>query len=66
MNATASRPRLAFIGFGEAGRILGKGLADSGLFEVSAYDILLDDPARRAAMLEVMTARTNFSKRVLE
>lgn len=57
MTTSAARTRLAFIGFGEAGRILGKGLVDSGLFDVAAYDILLDDAGRRAAMLDAMTAR---------
>ena len=51
------RTRLAFIGFGEAGRILGEGLVKSGLFDVSAYDILLEHSVRRAAMLESMVAR---------
>ena len=53
----APRTRLAFIGFGEAGRILGEGLVKSGLFDVSAYDILLEHSVRRAAMLESMVAR---------
>jgi 3-hydroxyisobutyrate dehydrogenase-like beta-hydroxyacid dehydrogenase len=42
--------RIAIIGFGEAGRILGHDLAARGL-EVSSYDILLDAPAWREAML---------------
>ena len=42
--------RLAFIGFGEAGRILAGGLASSGQFDVSAYDILVHDPGARDAM----------------
>ncbi len=42
--------RIAVIGFGEAGGILGEDLARSGR-EVLAYDILLDAPARREAML---------------
>ena len=41
--------RVALIGFGEAGSILGQDLAAAGL-SVAAYDILLDDPASRAAM----------------
>jgi 3-hydroxyisobutyrate dehydrogenase-like beta-hydroxyacid dehydrogenase len=43
--------RIAVIGFGEAGRILGAGWAASGRFDVSAYDILIHDPATRDAML---------------
>ncbi len=47
--------RIAIIGFGEAGSILGHDLARSGR-ELAAYDILLDGKATRAAMLEKMTA----------
>ena len=36
--------RLALIGFGEAGRIFGAGLAASGRFDVVTYDLLLDAP----------------------
>ena len=54
---TAARTRLAFIGFGEAGRIIGDGLVRSGRFDVAAYDILLDDPSRRQAMADSMTSR---------
>jgi 3-hydroxyisobutyrate dehydrogenase-like beta-hydroxyacid dehydrogenase len=42
--------RLALIGFGEAGGILGSELAALGRFPVATYDILLADPARRGAM----------------
>jgi 3-hydroxyisobutyrate dehydrogenase-like beta-hydroxyacid dehydrogenase len=49
--------RLAIIGFGEAGRILGGGLAASGLFEVSAYDILVQNAAARGAMLAAAAER---------
>jgi 3-hydroxyisobutyrate dehydrogenase-like beta-hydroxyacid dehydrogenase len=42
--------RIALIGFGEAGGILGHDLAARGL-EVSTYDILFDAPASREAML---------------
>jgi 3-hydroxyisobutyrate dehydrogenase-like beta-hydroxyacid dehydrogenase len=41
----------ALIGFGEAGSILGEDLAAAGR-SVSMYDILLDSPASREAMLE--------------
>ena len=50
------KTRIAFIGFGEAGRILGKGLVDTGLFEVTTYDLLFDDPAKRAAILKTVSA----------
>jgi 3-hydroxyisobutyrate dehydrogenase-like beta-hydroxyacid dehydrogenase len=43
--------RIALIGFGEAGSIIGADLAAAGL-EIATYDILLDAPATRAAMLE--------------
>jgi 3-hydroxyisobutyrate dehydrogenase-like beta-hydroxyacid dehydrogenase len=43
--------RIAMVGFGEAGSILGAELAASGR-EVVTYDILLDTPASRGAMLE--------------
>jgi 3-hydroxyisobutyrate dehydrogenase-like beta-hydroxyacid dehydrogenase len=49
--------RLAVIGFGEAGRILAAGLAASGRFDVSAYDILVHDPAARGAMLAAAVER---------
>jgi 3-hydroxyisobutyrate dehydrogenase-like beta-hydroxyacid dehydrogenase len=43
--------KIAVIGFGEAGSILGADLAAAGR-EVRTYDILLDAPASRAPMLE--------------
>jgi 3-hydroxyisobutyrate dehydrogenase-like beta-hydroxyacid dehydrogenase len=49
--------RLAMIGFGEAGRILAAGLAASGRFDVSAYDILVHDPAARDALLAAAAER---------
>lgn len=49
--------RLAVIGFGEAGRILAAGLAASGRFDVSAYDILVHDPAARGTMLAAAVER---------
>jgi 3-hydroxyisobutyrate dehydrogenase-like beta-hydroxyacid dehydrogenase len=42
--------RIALVGFGEAGGILGHDFASRGL-EVSTYDILFDAPASREAML---------------
>jgi len=49
--------RLAVVGFGEAGRILAAGLAASGRFDVSAYDILVHDPAARESMLAAAAER---------
>jgi 3-hydroxyisobutyrate dehydrogenase-like beta-hydroxyacid dehydrogenase len=43
--------RIAMVGFGEAGSILGADLVDTGR-EVVTYDILLDAPASRDLMLE--------------
>ena len=42
--------RVAIIGFGEAGSIIGADLVKQGL-DVATYDILLDSPGTRAAML---------------
>lgn len=42
--------RVALIGFGEAGAILGAELVGSGC-DVATYDILLDDPKARSEML---------------
>jgi 3-hydroxyisobutyrate dehydrogenase-like beta-hydroxyacid dehydrogenase len=43
--------RVALVGFGEVGTIFGQDLARQGI-ETSTYDILLDAPATRGAMLE--------------
>jgi len=43
--------RIALIGFGEVGTIFGRDLAQQGL-AITTYDILLDAPAARPAMLE--------------
>jgi len=43
--------RIALVGFGEVGTIFGRDLGRQGL-EMSTYDILLDAPAARPAMLE--------------
>ena len=43
--------RIALIGFGEAGSILGQDLVAAGC-RVTAYDILLDSPDARQAMLD--------------
>ncbi len=41
--------KVAVIGFGEAGPIFAKAFLDAGATRVSAYDILMDDPATEAA-----------------
>lgn len=43
--------RLAFIGFGEVGQTFAKGLSGKDGVEVAAYDLLLDNPQRRSAMI---------------
>jgi 3-hydroxyisobutyrate dehydrogenase-like beta-hydroxyacid dehydrogenase len=45
-----SRLRVALIGYGEVGRILGCALRARGLASLSTFDRLFDDPARRDAM----------------
>jgi 3-hydroxyisobutyrate dehydrogenase-like beta-hydroxyacid dehydrogenase len=55
MTSEISLHTVAVIGFGEAGSILGAGLAAAGL-AVSTYDILLDSPTARAAMSEKASA----------
>jgi 3-hydroxyisobutyrate dehydrogenase-like beta-hydroxyacid dehydrogenase len=49
MKSTDDLQRVALIGFGEAGSILGEDLARRGL-EVSTYDILFDSPTARDAL----------------
>lgn len=57
--------RVAIIGFGEAGPAFAKGFLATGASEVRAYDILVDDPARRDAQIDktkaagVVPAMTN-------
>jgi 3-hydroxyisobutyrate dehydrogenase-like beta-hydroxyacid dehydrogenase len=41
--------KVAVIGFGEAGPIFARAFLDAGVGRVSAYDILIDDPAAAAA-----------------
>ena len=54
---------IAFIGFGEAGQTIGRGLLGEGVTGMRAYDILFDDPAdqgrlkRAAEALGVAVAR---------
>jgi 3-hydroxyisobutyrate dehydrogenase-like beta-hydroxyacid dehydrogenase len=42
--------RIALIGFGEVGTTLATGLIATGRYDIAAYDILMDDPQRGAAM----------------
>ncbi len=42
--------KLAFIGFGEAGRYMSEGLIRDAGAEVAVWDILFDDPERGPAM----------------
>ena len=51
MNAAQEATRIAIIGFGEAGSILGADLAKSG-HDVATYDILMDSNATRPALVE--------------
>jgi 3-hydroxyisobutyrate dehydrogenase-like beta-hydroxyacid dehydrogenase len=44
--------RIALIGYGEVGRIFGKALRERGVAQVTAFDILGDDPLRGAQMRE--------------
>jgi 3-hydroxyisobutyrate dehydrogenase-like beta-hydroxyacid dehydrogenase len=44
--------RVALIGYGEVGRILGRALRAHGLTSLSTFDRLFDDPARREAILQ--------------
>lgn len=51
MASGSNLPGLAFIGFGEAGPLIAKGLLGAGAASVSAYDILVDDPQTRDAWI---------------
>jgi len=42
---TASAEKIAFIGFGEAGQTITRGLRGEGANDIVCYDILFDDPA---------------------
>ena len=42
--------RIALIGYGEVGQIFGAALARSGVAQVKAFDILLDDPVHKGRM----------------
>lgn len=53
---TRNATTIAFIGFGEVGKRFSRDLIASGGVSIAAYDILLDDPARRPAMEEAARA----------
>jgi 3-hydroxyisobutyrate dehydrogenase-like beta-hydroxyacid dehydrogenase len=40
---TSNKPRLCFIGFGEAGQAIASGLRDAGVTNIAAWDILFPD-----------------------
>lgn len=50
-----SSPKLGFVGFGEAGHLIAKGLVEEGLVGIHAFDVGMNDPARR----EVIAARAD-------
>ena len=53
---TRNTTTVAFIGFGEVGRRFSRDLVANDGIAVAAYDIIMDDPARRAAMEEAARA----------
>lgn len=44
--------KLGFIGFGEAASIIAEGLLEQGLGGIRAYDICMDDPARKDLLFD--------------
>ena len=42
--------QIAFIGFGEAGQTISRGLREEGVTGMRAYDILFDDPADKRGL----------------
>jgi 3-hydroxyisobutyrate dehydrogenase-like beta-hydroxyacid dehydrogenase len=42
--------KIAFIGFGEAGQTISRGLREEGVTGMRAYDVLFDDPADRRGL----------------
>src|SRR6478609_7503829 len=40
----SNKPRLCFIGFGEAGQAIAAGLREAGVESIAAWDILFPDP----------------------
>jgi 3-hydroxyisobutyrate dehydrogenase-like beta-hydroxyacid dehydrogenase len=56
---SSNKPRLCFIGFGEAGQAIASGLRDAGVEHIAAWDILFpgDDGAKLKQAGEAMGAR---------
>ena len=46
---TSNKPRLCFIGFGEAGQAIASGLREAGVESIAAWDILFPQRRRRDA-----------------
>lgn len=60
-------PKIGFVGFGEAAYHIGDGLRQEGIGEVSAFDVMTDDPARGPAIRERMrTARVKAAANLRE
>ena len=61
MGATGyNGPRLAFIGFGEAGLAIAGGLKEAGVQQITAYDILLKED-RSKALIEERSSNAGIS-----
>jgi len=58
-NKNSNKPRLCFIGFGEAGQAIASGLREAGIDQIAAWDILFpkDEGARLRGAGEAMGAR---------
>jgi 3-hydroxyisobutyrate dehydrogenase-like beta-hydroxyacid dehydrogenase len=50
--STIAQRRIGIIGYGEVGQLFGAALVAAGVAQVKAFDIALDDPARRGRMVE--------------
>ena len=55
-NRLANTPRIAFIGFGEAGQAIAAGLREDGVADIAAWDILF--PAQEGEKLKAAAAKT--------
>jgi 3-hydroxyisobutyrate dehydrogenase-like beta-hydroxyacid dehydrogenase len=47
-NMSSNKPRLCFIGFGEAGQAIASGLREAGVEQIAAWDILFPRTTARA------------------
>ena len=52
MSATHNKCTIGLIGFGEVGTTFSRGFLAAGGYDIAVYDILMDDPDAKAAMLE--------------